>query len=365
MAFLNIQGIQKIFGQTHILKNINLHIEEGEFLVLVGPSGCGKSTLLSLIAGLEPVSEGQILINQKDVTQLHPSKRDIAMVFQSYALYPNMTVQENITFSLEMRGVSKSERDNAVKEVANTLQIQNLLKRKPSQLSGGQRQRVAMGRAIVRKPLVYLFDEPLSNLDAKLRVDMRTEMKRLHQNLKTTTIYVTHDQIEALTLATRIVLMKDGVIQQVGTPNEVYNDPNNLFVAGFMGSPSMNFIPVHLEKKQDFTQMTIKNSQDAPFIFPHHLANFSKSGDAILGIRPEHITLDNNPQKANLVKRNCNIDLVEMAGSDSFVFFSLGDTEVVAKQPSDIDVQTGDQEQLTFNLNKAVLFDSQSGERLR
>ncbi len=364
MTFLNIQSVQKKFEQIHILKDINLAIQEGEFLVLVGPSGCGKSTLLSLIAGLEPVTEGQIVINQKDVTNLHPSKRDIAMVFQSYALYPNMTVKENITFGLEMRGVSKSEREDAVKDVARTLQIENLLSRKPSQLSGGQRQRVAMGRAIVRKPLVYLFDEPLSNLDAKLRVDMRTEMKRLHQTLKTTTIYVTHDQIEALTLATRIVLMKDGVIQQVGTPNEVYNSPNNLFVAGFMGSPSMNFIPVHLEKTGSLPKVTIKHSSHAPLTFPHHLSNI-KSGDAILGIRPEHITLDNTPPKENFVKLNCNIDLVEMAGADSFVFFLLGDNEVIAKQSSDIDVQKGDEEELTFNLNKAVLFDPKTGDRLR
>ena len=231
MAFLEIDRLIKRFGPVEVLKGIDLKVEEGGFLVLVGPSGCGKSTLLSMIAGLDTVTEGEIRIAGKRVNELPPSQRDIAMVFQSYALYPNMTVAANIAFGLEMRGVSKADREAAVAKVSDMLQIGHLLNRKPSQLSGGQRQRVAMGRALVRDPQVFLFDEPLSNLDAKLRVDMRTEIKRLHQKMGTTIVYVTHDQIEAMTLATQIAVLKDGSLQQFGTPAEIYNDPVNVFVA--------------------------------------------------------------------------------------------------------------------------------------
>src|SRR6476620_1980884 len=242
MSFLEISNLEKSFGATKILKGITLEIEEGGFLVLVGPSGCGKSTLLNTIAGLEPITAGEIRIAGRRVNELHPSKRDIAMVFQSYALYPNMTVAGNIAFGMEMRGVAKPERDKAIASVSEMLQIGHLLDRKPSQLSGGQRQRVAMGRALVRDPQVFLFDEPLSNLDAKLRSDMRTEIKRLHQRMGTTIVYVTHDQIEAMTLATKIAVLKDGVLQQFGTPAEIYNNPSNMFVADFMGSPAMNLL---------------------------------------------------------------------------------------------------------------------------
>src|ERR1700677_1025716 len=242
MAFLEINGLRKRFGPVEILKGIDLTLDKGGFLVLVGPSGCGKSTLLNTIAGLESISAGNINIDGRSINDLHPSKRDIAMVFQSYALYPNMSVAQNMAFGMEMRGVPKDERDKAVAAVAKTLQIEHLMSRRPSQLSGGQRQRVAMGRALVRQPRVFLFDEPLSNLDAKLRVDLRTEIKRLHQSTGTTIVYVTHDQIEAMTLATKIAVLKEGVLQQVGTPFEIYNNPSNLFVADFMGSPSMNLI---------------------------------------------------------------------------------------------------------------------------
>src|SRR5918993_255849 len=242
MASLTITNVKKHFGPLHILKGIDIAVGDGEFLVLVGPSGCGKSTLLSMIAGLDTITDGEIRIDRQRVNELHPKDRDIAMVFQSYALYPNMTVAQNISFGLEMRGVPKEQRDKAVAEVARLLQMEHLLDRKPSQLSGGQRQRVAMGRALVRKPKIFLFDEPLSNLDAKLRVEMRTEIKKLHQRLAATIVYVTHDQIEAMTLATRIAVLKDGEIQQVGTPAEIYNRPANLFVADFMGSPAMNLL---------------------------------------------------------------------------------------------------------------------------
>src|ERR1700689_3978423 len=242
MATLEIRALRKRFGSLEILKGIDISLEKGGFLVLVGPSGCGKSPLLNTIAGLESITSGEILIGGQVVNDLHPSKRDIAMVFQSYALYPNMTVEQNMAFGMEMRRVPKAERDAAVAEVARTLQLGHLLKHRPSQLSGGQRQRRAMGRALVRHPRVFLFDEPLSNLDAKLRVDMRTEIKRLHQSTGTTIVYVTHDQIEAMTLATKIAVLKEGVLQQVGTPFDVYNHPANLFVADFMGSPSMNLM---------------------------------------------------------------------------------------------------------------------------
>ncbi|TIU38299.1 MAG: ABC transporter ATP-binding protein, partial [Mesorhizobium sp.] len=243
MAFLEIDGLRKRFGQVEILKGIDVELEKGGFLVLVGPSGCGKSTLLNTIAGLETITSGEIRVDGRTINDLHPSKRDIAMVFQSYALYPNMTVAGNISFGMEMRGVPAAERQKAIDKVAKVLQIGHLLQRKPSQLSGGQRQRVAMGRALVRDPKLFLFDEPLSNLDAKLRVDMRIEIKRLHATTGTTIVYVTHDQIEAMTLATKIAVMRDGEVQQFGTPAEIYNNPTNLFVADFMGSPAMNLIP--------------------------------------------------------------------------------------------------------------------------
>src|SRR5690348_5287385 len=256
MSMLEINSLRKRYGALEILKGIDISLEKGGFLVLVGPSGCGKSTLLNTIAGLESITSGEIRIGGHVVNGLHPSKRDIAMVFQSYALYPNMSVAENIAFGMEMRKVPKEERDKAVAVVAKTLQIEHLLERRPSQLSGGQRQRVAMGRALVRQPRVFLFDEPLSNLDAKLRIDMRVEIKRLHQQTGTTTVYVTHDQIEAMTLATRIAVLKDGEVQQVGSPGEIYNTPANLFVADFMGSPSMNLLEGRVAKNGSGTGIT-------------------------------------------------------------------------------------------------------------
>src|SRR4029078_5920833 len=264
MAFLEIENLEKRFAAVEVLKNINLSIEEGGFLVLVGPSGCGKSTLLNTIAGLETVTSGEIRINGRRVNELHPSRRDIAMVFQSYALYPNMTVAQNIAFGMEIRKVPKEERDKAVSEVAETLQISHLLARKPSQLSGGQRQRVAMGRALVRRPQVFLFDEPLSNLDAKLRVDMRIEIKRLHATTGTTIVYVTHDQIEAMTLATKIAVMRDGEVQQFGTPAEIYNSPVNIFVADFMVPPAMTLLPATIAAQGNALSVKIERGEGEP-----------------------------------------------------------------------------------------------------
>ncbi|RVA89770.1 ABC transporter ATP-binding protein, partial [Mesorhizobium sp. M7A.F.Ca.CA.004.01.1.1] len=268
MAFLEIDGLRKRFGQVEILKGIDVELEKGGFLVLVGPSGCGKSTLLNTIAGLETITSGEIRVDGRTINDLHPSKRDIAMVFQSYALYPNMTVAGNISFGMEMRGVPAAERQKAIDKVAKVLQIGHLLQRKPSQLSGGQRQRVAMGRALVRDPKLFLFDEPLSNLDAKLRVDMRIEIKRLHATTGTTIVYVTHDQIEAMTLATKIAVMRDGEVQQFGTPAEIYNNPSNLFVADFMGSPAMNLIPATIGTSGNALSVVLQREAREPISLP-------------------------------------------------------------------------------------------------
>src|SRR5690606_8637767 len=291
MSFLKIENLYKSYGSVEVLKDINIEIDEGGFLVLVGPSGCGKSTLLNTIAGLEPITSGDISINDKSIAGLHPSQRDIAMVFQSYALYPNMTVAGNIAFGMEIRKVPKAEREKAINEVANILQISHLLDRKPSQFSGGQRQRVAMGRALVRNPQVFLFDEPLSNLDTKLRVDMRTEIKRLHDRMKTTIVYVTHDQIEAMTLATKIAVLKDGILQQFGTPAEIYNNPANMFVADFMGSPAMNLLNAKIEKNAAEISVIVERGDNEPLRIPlrdapEGLNNFVGK-DVIFGIRPE------------------------------------------------------------------------------
>jgi multiple sugar transport system ATP-binding protein len=368
MAFLEIKNVKKRYGGTDVLKGIDISIEQGDFLVLVGPSGCGKSTLLNLIAGLDQLSEGEIWINGVMVNDLHPSKRDIAMVFQSYALYPNMTVAENVVFGLEMRGVPKPEREAAVAEVAKILQIEHLLKRKPSQLSGGQRQRVAMGRALVRKPLVFLFDEPLSNLDAKLRVEMRTEIKRLHQNLGTTIVYVTHDQIEAMTLATQIAVMNGGEIQQLGSPKEIYNRPTNTFVASFMGSPSMNMIPAVLANGAGGPSVQIASGNGAPISLrlPNGRgANTTSGRPVILGLRPEAVTDPGAADRNGAVTdANCHVEVVEPAGSDTFAVTRLGGVEVIARMRADTDLKPGQTAPFAFNMEKAVLFDPQSGNRI-
>jgi multiple sugar transport system ATP-binding protein len=370
MAFLEIKNIQKRYASTDVLKGIDIAVEAGAFLVLVGPSGCGKSTLLNLIAGLDAISAGDIYIAGARVNDLHPSKRDIAMVFQSYALYPNMTVAQNIAFGLEMRGVPKAERDRAVAEVAKTLQIEHLLSRKPSQLSGGQRQRVAMGRALVRQPQVFLFDEPLSNLDAKLRVEMRTEIKRLHQAMKTTMVYVTHDQIEAMTLATEIAVMNAGEIQQLGTPQEIYNRPANTFVAGFMGSPSMNMVTASLENGAGGPAVSLATTDGHALRLPlgaaaKTLAGYGKR-EVILGLRPEAITDPNGADRSSnaIARADCLVEVVEPAGSDTFVVTRLADKEVIARMRADADVRPGQLAPFAFAMDKAVLFDPETGKRI-
>ncbi|WP_420959603.1 ABC transporter ATP-binding protein [Brucella sp. IR073] len=369
-SFLAIKNLHKNYGNVPVLKDINIEIEEGGFLVLVGPSGCGKSTLLNCIAGLEPITSGDISINGKSIAGLHPSQRDIAMVFQSYALYPNMTVAGNIGFGMEIRGVPKEEREKAIKSVAETLQIAHLLDRKPSQLSGGQRQRVAMGRALVRNPQVFLFDEPLSNLDAKLRVDMRTEIKRLHHRMKTTIVYVTHDQIEAMTLATKIAVLKDGVLQQFGTPAEIYNSPANIFVADFMGSPAMNLLTAKLEDGPTGLSVSLDRPNGERLSLPVNGASKKlaayKGKDVVFGIRPEALTdPDGADRKAHsLAEGDCLIEVVEPAGSDTFAVTHLGGKPVVARLRADANIAVGQTARLAFNLDKAVFFDPKTEARI-
>ncbi|MGF1770531.1 sn-glycerol-3-phosphate ABC transporter ATP-binding protein UgpC [Enterovibrio makurazakiensis] len=367
MASLTLSNVKKRFGHVEVLKGINIGIEDGDFLVLVGPSGCGKSTLLNMIAGLDSISDGEVSIGDSVINELHPAERDIAMVFQSYALYPNMTVGQNISFGLEMRHVPKPEREKKIGEVSAMLQIEHLLKRKPGQLSGGQRQRVAMGRALVRDPKIFLFDEPLSNLDAKLRVDMRTEIKRLHQRLNATIVYVTHDQIEAMTLATKIAVMKDGELQQLGSPAEVYDDPANTFVATFMGSPSMNLVEVLVERADTSeTQLQLAGFDGEPQSvtiscgFGELSAYVGKTVQ--MGVRPEDITESEGSTPSTL---HCKVDVTEPTGADTYVITSLGGTEVVARMPANISLKAGDMAYFRFNPEKLVLFDSDSGSRIR
>jgi multiple sugar transport system ATP-binding protein len=370
MAFLEIKNLQKRYGKVDVLKGIDLDLDKGGFLVLVGPSGCGKSTLLNAIAGLETISGGDIMIDGNVVNDLRPSMRDIAMVFQSYALYPNMTVAQNMAFGMEMRGVPKPEREAAVQRVAKLLQMGHLLERRPSQLSGGQRQRVAMGRALVRDPKLFLFDEPLSNLDAKLRVDMRTEIKKLHAATGTTIVYVTHDQIEAMTLATKIAVLRDGLLQQVGTPHEVYNRPANLFVAEFMGSPSMNLFTAKVAAGKGGMMLELAREHDAPILLrvPSSVVQtkLAAGQEVIVGIRPEAITdPDGADRNSTLVETvEAKVEVVEPAGSDTYVVTHAAGREVIARMRGDADVRPGQRIPFAFDLGRAVLFDPKTQVRL-
>ncbi|MCF1709268.1 sn-glycerol-3-phosphate ABC transporter ATP-binding protein UgpC [Tabrizicola sp. J26] len=369
MGFLDIRNVTKSYGAVEVLHRVDIAVEEGEFLVLVGPSGCGKSTLLNMIAGLEGITSGDIAIKGRVINNVHPSKRNIAMVFQSYALYPNMTVGQNMTFGLEMHGVPKLEREKALAEVSKLLQIDHLLDRKPGQLSGGQRQRVAMGRALVRDPDVFLFDEPLSNLDAKLRVDMRTEIKKLHQKLKTTIVYVTHDQIEAMTLSTRIAVMNKGYVQQLGTPKEIYDTPSNLFVATFMGSPAMNIIPAKVAMVNGVPHAEVMDADGKPCHLRFDQANLADwaGKEILLGIRPEVIT---DPEGADRASRNIQslrnrVTVTEPAGSDTFVTMTLSGKDAIARMRADATVAPGQVFDFAVNMEKAVAFDPKTEERIR
>ncbi|KQT84075.1 ABC transporter ATP-binding protein [Aurantimonas sp. Leaf443] len=360
MASLDISHVSKSFGSVSILKDIDIAIEDGEFLVLVGPSGCGKSTLLSIVAGLEELTTGSIAIDGRPVEGLEPKERDIAMVFQSYALYPAMTVGQNIGFSLEMSGVPKAERVAKIGQVAELLQITHLLDRKPGQLSGGQRQRVAMGRALVREPKIFLFDEPLSNLDAKLRVEMRTEIKKLHQRLRATIVYVTHDQIEAMTMATRIAVMKDGILQQFGTPEDIYERPANVFVATFMGSPAMNLVPVRAVPRGNGLALALEGG-DTELPYPDAGAfERVKPGEALLlGLRPEAISLE--APGGDGARLDMAVEVVEPTGPDIFAELKAGERPIMARLPAGTRLSPGERHAFSIDLSKACLFRAESG----
>ena len=370
MASLELVDVSKTYGRNAVVKNISLSVADGEFLVLVGPSGCGKSTLLNLIAGLERTTSGEIKIDSRRINDVHPKDRDIAMVFQSYALYPNMTVERNITFGMRARGVAKDERDAALSKVAGLLQIESLLDRKPAQLSGGQRQRVAMGRAMVRDPAIFLFDEPLSNLDAKLRLEMRTEIKRLHQRLGATAVYVTHDQIEAMTLATRIAVMRDGVLQQCADPRTVFDAPANLFVADFIGSPAMNQIPATLVQQDDGIGVYLPRPGDSALyvVIPEAPARYADwlGRDVIFGVRPEHISALSPGEVPSHCKTvfDCRIEVVEPTGTDTMVFFKVGTVEMVARIDPLAAVHPGETLRLVIDTARTSLFDAQTGQRI-
>ncbi len=392
MADIVLDHVRKTYpdGSTAV-SDINLEIADGEFIILVGPSGCGKSTTLNMIAGLEDISDGELRIGGERVNEKAPKDRDIAMVFQSYALYPHMTVRENIAFPLKLAKMGKDEINAKVEDAARTLDLTQHLDRRPSQLSGGQRQRVAMGRAIVRSPKAFLMDEPLSNLDAKLRVQMRTEVSRLQKRLGTTMVYVTHDQTEAMTLGDRVVVLKSGDVQQIGAPQELYDRPNNLFVAGFIGSPAMNFVPGRLTSVGIDTALGEIMLLDAPRLAEKAAAAGNRSGDVVVGIRPEHFEdarlLDPNQRVGGLTFR-AKVDVLESMGSDKYVHFGVpaaavatdaladlsasgagagapaGVDEIVARLSADSGAERGGEVDLYYDPTKIAVFDASTGLNL-
>ena len=350
MSKIVIKNLEKSFGDNKVISNFNIDIKDGEFIVLVGPSGCGKSTLLRMISGLESINQGKIFLDEKLINNLLPSKREIAMVFQSYALYPHMSVFENMSFGLKMEKINKDEINQKVNDAAATLQIKDLLERKPKQLSGGQRQRVAIGRAITRNPKVFLFDEPLSNLDAALRSEMRVEISKLHKKLKSNIIYVTHDQIEAMTLADRIVVLNKGIIEQFGTPAEIYSDPSNIFVAEFIGSPKMNIIKIN--KEQIVNSNTIE-------LFKNKITfeNFNFKEEIYLGVRPEDISIKNDRE----IKLDVKIDLIENLGFEKIIYARLSENQIIIKSSEDLSNKP-----LTISFSKdKVLFFDRNRNRIR
>jgi multiple sugar transport system ATP-binding protein len=354
MASVDIREVRKAFGSSSVIHGVDVSIRDGEFVVLVGPSGCGKSTLLRMIAGLENITGGEIRIGERVVNNLPPKERDVAMVFQNYALYPHMTVGANMAFSMKLRGAPKDEIKSRVNRAAEILGLSELLERFPRQLSGGQRQRVAMGRAIVRDPQVFLFDEPLSNLDAKLRVQMRTEIKELHQRLKTTTIYVTHDQIEAMTMADKIVVMHEGLVEQVGAPLDLYDRPDNLFVAGFIGSPAMNMIAGRIRANGS---VTFESSGGVKF--PLGAAPAESNGRPVIyGVRPEHFSLSDDGAEAE-------VQVVEPTGSELQVAAKMGGADIVVVFRERHQFRPGDKIRLKPDPRLVHLFDEATGKRLK
>ena len=346
---LSVRKLNKFYGTVQAVKDFSINVKPGEFLVLLGPSGCGKTTALRMMAGLEATSSGQIIISEEDVTNLQPKYRDIAMVFQSYALYPHKTVAENIGFPFKVRGIKGKERDNAVKEAASQVRMEHLLDRYPKQLSGGERQRVALARAIVRRPAVFLMDEPLSNLDAKLRIYMRAELKRMQHELGITTVYVTHDQVEAMTLAHRVAVMNQGVLQQVGSPKEVYDKPSNLFVAGFMGSPPMNLISGVISNE-------VLEAQNTKIL----LNGIDMKGDVVLGFRPENAEIVG---KGN-GQFDAKVYTTELAGDHSLVTLMLGEISLTVKMSTDFEAEYDSIVGVQFEKQKSFIFDEKSGKRL-
>jgi multiple sugar transport system ATP-binding protein len=363
MAEVSLRKVVKRYDDVEAVRGIDLDIADHEFVVLVGPSGCGKSTTLRMIAGLEDISDGDIIIGGDVVNDVPPKDRDIAMVFQNYALYPHMTVAENMSFGLRLKRYPKAEIKSRVAEAARMLDITDLIDRKPKQLSGGQRQRVAMGRAIVRNPKVFLFDEPLSNLDAKLRVQMRIEIKKVHQKVRTTTVYVTHDQVEAMTLADRVVVMNKGRIEQIGTPNELYHKPATRFVAGFIGSPAMNFIPCHLEEAAG--KLNVRLTDRLAFPLPAARAaryqNVARSEKLLLGIRPEHLTEANSHLEPGVEPFDALLDVTEPMGMETLVYFTLEGTQVCGRVNPGAGARDGSALRLAVDLNNMHLLNEGTG----
>ena len=366
MSSVTFDHVFKKFGEMVAVSDLNIQVQDKEFLVLVGPSGCGKTTALRCLAGLEEISGGNIMIGDRVVNDVAPKDRDIAMVFQSYALYPHLSVYDNMAFGLKLRKINKEEIKRRVNEAADILGIQDLLNRKPRQLSGGQRQRVAVGRAIVREPKVFLFDEPLSNLDAKLRVNMRAEINKLHQRLQTTFIYVTHDQVEAMTMASRIAVINKGVLQQIDSPQNLYDMPNNLFVAGFIGSPAMNFFPAKLRK--DGGKLLIDAGDFVLPIPSEHAKPYEASvgKNVIFGIRPENIHDANFvPSNIHIERIEAKVDVTELMGNEIFLYLLVGKNIFVARVDPRSKVQIGNKFQFAFDMDKIHIFDAETEQAIR
>ena len=358
MAGLTLNNLDKLYGKTQVLFNLSLTIEDGEFIVLVGPSGCGKSTLLRMIAGLEDINKGEILLGEKIINKLAPRDRNVSMVFQNYALYPHLSVAKNISFSLRMRKVEKTVIDQKVKDAAEILGLTNLLTRLPRNLSGGERQRVAMGRAIVREPEVFLFDEPLSNLDAKLRVMMRTKIKEIHHAVKTTTVYVTHDQIEAMTMADKIVVLNEGHIEQVGSPDDLYDKPINSFVASFIGSPSMNLLSGTVVSQKGKKYFQSKNN--SLFLLPEN-SNVKEGQKIIFGFRPEHVDINSSTSEDAITVK---VKVDQPTGSQSLVFVNLGEEELCFDVLKSYSLKPGKEFKMNPQLQHIHTFNIETGKRI-